>query len=222
MTPNPRRNPRPSDERLDALYSGIERYYTAKVAAHGATPLGVDWDSTPTQELRFVQLLRVCDFAEPLSLNDIGCGWGALLGFLDRRGHTNADYLGVDLSARMIAEAKRLWAGRARSAFATGHTPGRTADYSVASGIFNVKFSQPLDLWERFVQTTLDALHASSRRGFAVNFLAPLDAGVAGAPELYRPAPQIWQGYCERGLGANVEVLADYGMREYTLLVRRR
>jgi len=30
----------------------------------------------------------------------------------------------------------------------------------------------------------------------------------------------VWRDYCERTFGASVEVLASYGMREYTLLVR--
>jgi SAM-dependent methyltransferase len=205
---------------LDAPYSGIERYYTAKVSAHGTTPLGVDWASVPTQELRFVQLLKVCDFRAPISLNDIGCGYGALLGFLDQRVPGKVDYLGVDLSPRMIDEARRLWAGHTQAAFAVGNAPPRTADYSVASGIFNVKLSQPTELWAQLVRTVLHDMHASSRRGFAVNFLAPLEAGLGGAPELYRPAPGVWQEYCERTFDAGVEVLAGYGMREYTLLVR--
>ncbi|MGZ5195649.1 MAG: class I SAM-dependent methyltransferase, partial [Ramlibacter sp.] len=92
------------------MYAGIERYYTAKIARHGATPLGVDWESVPTQELRFVQLLKICDFASLVSLNDIGCGYGALLSLLDQRAPGKVDYLGLDLSPLMIAEARRLWA----------------------------------------------------------------------------------------------------------------
>jgi SAM-dependent methyltransferase len=220
MTPSPRRKPSPSDAPLDAVYAGIERYYTAKIARHGPTPLGVDWASAPTQELRFVQLLKVCDLAQPVSLNDIGCGYGALLGFLDQRFPGKVDYLGVDLSPLMIAESRRLWAHRARSAFVAGHAPGRKADYSVASGIFNVKLSQPLDLWMQFVQAALDDMHANSRRGFAVNFLAPLEDGISGTPELYRPTPAVWKDYCERKAGCKVEVRENYGMREYTLIAR--
>jgi len=222
MNPSPRRKRKPSDAVLDAVHADIERYYTAKVARYGATPLGVDWESAPAQELRFVQLLKLCNFAAPVSLNDIGCGWGALLGFLERRVPGKVDYLGVDLSALMIDEARRTWAGHARAAFVVGGASPRSADYGIASGIFNVKLSQPVELWTAFVQAVLDDMHATSRRGFAVNFLAPLENAMAGAPELYRPAPEIWRGYCESKLGADVEVLANYGMREYTLLVRRR
>jgi len=71
----------PDDGGLAAVRAGISDYYTARIRKFGATPLGVDWTCQPTQELRFVQLLTVCDFASAFSLNDLGCGYGALLSF---------------------------------------------------------------------------------------------------------------------------------------------
>ena len=35
----------------------VSRYYSGKLEAHGATARGVDWNSTESQRLRFVQLL---------------------------------------------------------------------------------------------------------------------------------------------------------------------
>lgn len=212
-----------ADHPLAALYAGIDRYYSHKVRLHGATPLGVDWPCLPTQELRFEQLLRVCSFdGTPFSLDDIGCGYGALLAFLARRHKTaHVDYLGVDLSSPMVTEARRLWRQRPQTAFAVANTSTRVADYSLASGIFNVKLNQPQALWEIFVAATLAGMHKNSRKGFAVNFLAPPADGEAGPPELYRAPPERWQRHCERALGARVELLQACGLPdEYTLLVR--
>jgi hypothetical protein len=100
----------------DALASGlppglaeVRDYYTSKVARHGPTPAGVDWPCARTQELRFAQLLRLCDFSAPFALNDLGCGYGALLAFLGRchRGKQE-NYLGMDLSELMIRHASPL------------------------------------------------------------------------------------------------------------------
>jgi SAM-dependent methyltransferase len=210
---------RAGDE-LAELYRDIDQYYSQKIKTYGATPLGVAWPCMPTQELRFVQLLRVCDSGTSFSLNDLGCGYGALLAFLAKRHRRKkVDYLGLDLSAEMIAEARRLW-GKHRSAeFLVANASPRVADYSVASGIFNVKLNQTEALWTHFVETTLNAMRAASRRGFAVNFLAPLAQEEVQA-ELYRTPPGIWQSYCEKTFHAQVEVLDGYGMREFTLLVR--
>lgn len=205
---------------LAGLYQDVERYYTRKILAHGPTPAGVDWPCVPTQELRFVQLLKLCDTRAPFSLNDLGCGYGALLALMTRRfrGH-KIDYLGVDLSAAMIDQARQLWARRARTAFAVGNRPPRVADYTLASGIFNVKLAQTRRQWIRFVRATLDQMRATSRKGFAVNFLAPPPRGATVVPELYRVAPGVWRRHCEQAYGAQVTLLQDYGMREYTLLV---
>jgi len=206
---------------LAPLHADIERYYTQKVLAHGASPLGVDWTCQPTQELRFVQLLKLCDFRQPFSLNDVGCGYGALMAFLAKR-HRGAevDYLGTDLSQAMIDQAKPSRSPSIRSRFVlTGGIP-RVADYSVASGIFNVKLNQPTTRWTLFIQQMLAGMHAASRLGFAVNFLASLGPDMQAIPELYRVSPDVWVRHCERQFGANVELVEGYGMREFTLLVR--
>lgn len=208
---------------LGPLLAGIEQYYTRKVTTHGATPLGADWSCVPTQEMRFVQLLKLCNFGAHTTLNDVGCGYGALLAFLAKRHRSRKiDYLGVDLSPSMIAQAQRLWNKRTDTAFAVGSLCTRVADYSVASGIFNVKLNQPEELWERFIAKTLADLHSTSRHGFAVNFLAPAPTDTPHIPELYRVPPDTWAAHCSHTFKAQVEVIGNYGMREHTLLVRKK
>lgn len=209
--------------RFAGLRSDIERYYTGKIGLYGPSPLGVDWSCAPTQKLRFIQVLKVCNFDSPFSLADLGCGYGALLGFLAERFHDKpVSYKGVDLSPAMIVQARRLWAKRPDTEFSVGNELSGLSDYMVASGIFNVKLHQPELQWTRFIQATLAHMHAHSRRGFAVNFLAPLTDTEKTHPELYRAEPELWCDFCERALGSEVTLLTGYGMREYTLLVRPR
>jgi SAM-dependent methyltransferase len=208
-------------DHLAQLYRDVEQYYSRKIKTHGATPLGVAWPCQPTQELRFVQLLRVCGPEVSFSLNDLGCGYGALLAFLAKRHRRKKiDYLGLDLSAQMIDEARGLWGKRPHTEFLVASASPRVADYSLASGIFNVKLNQSETLWTHFVETTLTAMRAASRKGFAVNFLAPLAQGETAQTELYRTPADVWQSYCEKNFHAQVDVLQSYGMREFTLLAR--
>ena len=209
---------KPAD--LGDLYETIERYYTRRVTKHGATPLGADWRCRATQELRFVQLLKICDFSRPLSLNDVGCGYGALVAYLaERHAGTDVDYLGTDLSRAMISRAKRRWRGHGRR-FVVSRAAPRVADYSVASGIFNVKLEQPVDTWRSFVADTLHAMHKTSRRGFAVNFMSPAAAANERSTMLYCTAPEPWVHYCKQQFRCSVDVIANYGLREFTLLIR--
>ncbi|MES2786739.1 MAG: class I SAM-dependent methyltransferase [Pseudomonadota bacterium] len=165
-----------------------------------------------------MQLLNVIAPTQTLSVNDIGCGYGALAGFMHRRLRGVAiDYLGTDLSPEMIALARRK--NRRRSVcFEQGPGARRLADYSLASGIFNVRLHHPLDVWEAFVARALTDMANTSRIGFAVNFLAPAPQDPT---QLYRADASFWVEYCRTRLDMQTQLLQDYGMREFTLLARR-
>jgi SAM-dependent methyltransferase len=208
---------------LQRVHEDVARYYTQKVLVHGATAAGADWACEPTQQLRFVQLLKLCDFGRAFSLNDVGCGYGALLRFMARRyRRLELDYLGIDLSQAMIDQTRPSRRPSIRSHFVVGGTIPRVADYCVASGIFNVKLKQSAARWTLFIEQTLAGMHAASRLGFSVNFLAPVDSDMSPIAELYRVAPEVWITHCRQRFGADVELVEGYGMREFTLLVRRR
>jgi SAM-dependent methyltransferase len=207
---------------LDKVCSRVERYYGAKLARHGATALGVDWSCKATQWLRFVQLLKICSLDRPFSLIDLGCGYGALAAFLiEHHPEAHIQYLGIDLSPAMIHRARRLHRGSHSTLFAVGRNSPHSADYAVASGIMNVMLGHSVSLWESFVRAILLDLHRMGRQGFAVNFLtAPSPDATPG--QLYCPDPAVWARFCEDELGRSVELLGNYGMREFTLLARSR
>ncbi|WP_048439533.1 class I SAM-dependent methyltransferase [Caenimonas sp. SL110] len=213
----PGRKATSAQEATSAVHSSIRDYYSARALRHGATPLGVDWTCVPTQELRFVQLLKVITPAASVSVNDIGCGYGAMAGFIHRRLRATAiDYLGIDLAPEMIALARKK-NRRPSVCFELGTAAPRQADYSVASGIFNVRLYHSQEVWEAAVAHSLADMARTSRLGFAVNFLAPCPDGPL---ELYRPSPAFWINYCRNELGLQAQLLDNYGMREFTLLVR--
>jgi SAM-dependent methyltransferase len=205
---------------LDSVCTDVEAYYAAKLARHGAIPLGVDWSCTATQWLRFVQLLRICPSDSPCSLIDLGCGYGALATFLaEHRPRTDVGYLGIDLSSEMVRRGRRRHRGNSKVRFVVGRNVLQPVDYVVASGIMNVMLDFPLPTWERFVRTMLFDMHRMSKFGFAVNFLKR--SGQRSQPgQLYCTTAGRWARFCEQELGRSVEILDDYGMREFTLLAR--
>ena len=90
----------------DAILTAVERYYTERFAEHGASAKGVDWNSEKSQDLRFEQLAQlVRGHHGPLSVNDLGCGYGAFAEFLSDRG-VEATYTGYELSDAMIDHAQ--------------------------------------------------------------------------------------------------------------------
>ena len=207
---------------MRTLRAKVRDYYSGTIERHGPTPLGVDWPNAASQYLRFVQLLKLCDFDRPFSLNDFGCGYGALLEYLAMR-HPEAEvaYCGIDLSASMIAAARKRWASHRRAEFVVGSRCERIADYSLASGTCNVRLGHPVTVWENYIETMLSDMHAGSRIGFAVNFMLPHDDKPA-EDGLYRSTPGRWAAFCRKELDCRVRVLRGYGLREFTLLIRRK
>ena len=201
-------------------------YYGQKLRQHGATPAGADWLSAAGQDLRLALLLRVCGLMQPFSLNDLGCGYGALPDYLlSRHPGLHVDYLGIDLSQAMITCAARRFRRHPAThplkvRFTTGCTAPRMADYAVASGIFNVMPAAAYGVWAGMVAQTLSGLHATTRHGFAVNFLGAAPDHPDG-PGLYRTLPEPWVRYCEEELGARVTLIDGYALNEFTVLARR-
>jgi SAM-dependent methyltransferase len=208
---------------MRGIRSRVRAYYSDAIKRYGPTPLGVDWPNVASQQLRFLQLLKLCDFDSAFSLNDFGCGYGALLAYLGEwHRAARIDYRGIDLSPEMIATAQKLWAKkRSPTTFAVGSRCGQVADYSIASGVFNVRLGQPVAAWEAYVEDILIDLSANSRIGFAINFMLPLDSE-AVEDELYRTGRSRWLTFCRARLGCAAKTLGDYGLREFTLIARSR
>ncbi len=204
----------------DSILSRVDQYYSGKVAAHGATARGVDWSSAASQALRFAQLLKICTDQGPFSLNDIGCGYGALVGYLEQHGY-RCEYRGYDISSRMVEQARVLYGSRPDCEFFAD--PGRLqpADYTVASGIFNVRLDVPVERWERYVLETLDQMNGLTRKGFGFNVLTSYSDPEYMRPDLYYPDPRQFFDHCKRRYSRHVALLHDYGLYEFTLLVRK-
>jgi SAM-dependent methyltransferase len=204
----------------DSILERVERYYSGKFAEHGPTARGVDWNSAESQELRFAQLLKVCEGAEePFSIVDYGCGYAALVPYLEARGYDFV-YRGYDLSASMLDSARRKHGDSPRIDFVDDPSELEPADYTVASGIFNLKVGADDETWLRYVLETLDRIAALSMRGFAFNVLTSYSDADRMRPDLYYADPAFLFDHCKRRYSRNVALLHDYGLYEFTVIVR--
>lgn len=207
-------------EDATTMLGDVARYYASKLEEHGTTAGGVDWNGEAGQTLRFDQLLRIVDVAGRFSINDLGCGYGALLDYLDARGIEVA-YTGIDVSAEMARAGARRFEGRADADFICAARLNREADYSVASGIFNVRLEWSDAEWRDYIEATLDLLDAASRRGFSFNCLTSYSDASKMRDELYYADPCALFDLCKRRYSKSVALLHDYGLYEFTILVRK-
>lgn len=205
---------------MATLLTEVADYYTSRLAEHGATARGVDWNGEAGQTLRFEQLCRIAEPGTPSSFNDLGCGYGALLDHLDAS-YRDVTYTGIDVSAEMVRAADERHGGRAGVRFVCAARPDREADYGMASGIFNVRLSRSNDEWWTYFEATLDALAETSRRGFAFNCLTSYSDAEKMRDYLYYADPCRVFDLCKRRYSRNVALLHDYGLYEFTILVRK-
>ena len=198
----------------------VADYYSEKVRQHGETAQGVDWNSTESQKTRFDQLLGIVPpGATEYSVLDYGCGYGAIIDVLTERGQPFR-YVGYDVSEEMILRARRLHPGD-QYEFTTDEEELGPSDYVVASGVLNVRLEASKAEWKEYVLETLDDLHRLSLKGFAFNALTSYSDPDHMRDDLFYADPSWLFDHCKRRYSGQVALLHDYGLYEFTILVRK-
>jgi SAM-dependent methyltransferase len=196
----------------DELRARVERYYTDRLRENGPTHRGVDWSTAESQHTRFAQLLKVTH--SPGSILDYGCGYGALLEHVT----DPSSYVGYDLSKEMVAVAQQR---HPCVRFTSSESELEPVDCVVASGIFNVKAGTGESEWGAYITEVLDRFDRLSSRGFAFNMLTSYSDPELKRPDLHYADPLHWFDHCKRRYARNVAVLHDYGLYEFTMIVRK-
>jgi len=209
-----------SDRLNPEILGAVARYYADKLARFGSEPRGVDWNGAESQWLRFLQLVKIIDGSAEFSINDLGCGYGALYDYLSQT-YSDFAYTGIDISGEMIQAAESRFQGFENSRFIVGGEPTRLADYGIASGIFNVRQDQSDETWLHYLEETLDALDRTSKLGFSFNCLTRYSDADKMQACLYYADPCALFDYCKSRYSRNVALLHDYGLYEFTILVRK-
>jgi SAM-dependent methyltransferase len=203
----------------ERLVTRSRDYYDSRFAEFGATPAGVDWNSSESQSSRFEQLLAVASDLATFSVLDYGCGYGALRHWLVQK-QIDCQYVGFDVSTTMIEHARRVFADGAEE-FVSDIEALSPQDIAVASGIFNVKLDTPDAEWETYVFHLLAQLDRLSRLGFAFNMLTSYSDSEKMRADLYYGDPLVFFDHCKRSFSRNVALLHDYDLYEFTILVRK-
>lgn len=209
------------DGSIPKVLDGIRELYATNLAEHGTSSKSVGWRDDSSHLLRFERLSRIVDAGQPggFTVNDWGCGYGAMFGFLDALpGGGLREYIGYDISQEMI-DAARAQCDPARSRFVLGSGVTEEADYSFVSGTFNVKMEASDAEWDAYVKSQLAAIFAKSRKGMAFNLLTSYVDWKA--EKLFYADPRDFFDFCKRHLSRHVTLVHDYALFEWTLLVSR-
>ena len=208
---------------LDKINNRLISYYSDRVKAHESSSQQVGWKSVEAQQSRFLQLIKVVAGSKNFSINDLGCGLGDLLGFITDKGFSKFAYFGYDTFQSMIDGASQRNKQFDHAKFMKVSNPGemRLADYTVASGILNIRFDISDEDWLKYILEMIHVMNEKSIKGFAFNALTSYSDEEYKKPELYYTDPCFIFDYCKRNISRNVSLLHDYEEYDFTIIVRK-
>jgi len=208
---------------MNDIEKQIADYYMTTLKSFGPGAKGVGWKSDETQAKRFLQLSRLIEENDNFSINDLGCGTGDLLPYLCNHGFSNFTYLGYDVLDAMLKVAIQQYGHIDQAHFVKVKGAGelKPADYTVASGIFNLKYSAGEKDWTRYITDTLEHMNNKSERGFGFNFLTKYQEKELMQGDFYYADPLFLFDHCKRKYSCNVALLHDYNEYDFTILVRK-
>lgn len=208
-----------AQDMLEPVLSGYER----QLALYGADPRALFWKDGERQARRFQNLIRL--FAEDdrrggIIVTDFGCGYGAFFDFLEARPvMAGSRYIGVDLSAKMIDEARRRIQDP-RATFQRHMILTEDTDYTFACGTYNMSMGADRGEWADYVKASLKQLWSRTRKGLGFNMLSA-DAAQQ-FPGLYYAEAGEFVDFCVGNLSPDVSLSDDRPLPDWTIFVRRR
>lgn len=199
--------------------SKVEELYSENIEKFGINSKSVGWTTLEGQVLRFQKLLEVIeDKSNSFSVNELGCGYGELFNYLVLNDLKISEYNGYDISDKML-NAARKYITDSRVHFIKNSAVNKISDYSITSGIFNVRFQTTEEQWTEYIISILNNMNEFSKKGFSFNLLTNyVDYKEA---HLYYGDPIFFFDYCKKNFSKKVSLLHDYEMWEWTIVVKK-
>jgi SAM-dependent methyltransferase len=148
--------------------SKVLDFYGERWKEYGYDTRSLGIGSRESQEVRFDVLAQIGDLRDALIL-DVGCGFGDLRSYLEKRG-IPVRYTGLDIQPAFVEEARRRHPGdEFFCADIEGFEPKEPPDYVFISGTFNVKFREDQEAW---IFGILRRLFERCQRGVGINMLS--------------------------------------------------
>ena len=198
----------------------IEQLYSNNIKKFGTKAESVGWGTQEKQDLRFLKLLSVVtDSTKPFSVNELGCGYGEFVKYCGRNGYKLSKYDGYDISSEMLKAAREYLKDSSKINLHNNATIGTQAEYTIASGIFNVMFDNNQRDWEEHIKTTIRNMYETSSKGIAFNLLTKyVDYEIE---YLYYADPLYFFEFCKKQISQKVVLIHDYELFEWTINLKK-
>lgn len=203
--------------KINKNLQNIEKLYTDNLKEHGISSKSVGWPDDQAHMLRFEKLFGSIFLDSINSLNDLGSGYGAVLEYFRKREKDLKTYFAYDISKEMLdALEVKFYPKTLINKFVASYLKTK-ADFSIASGIFNVRFAETDDKWHGYILSVLHNLNEHSIKGFSFNLLS--NYVDFKKDHLYYADPCAFFDYCKKNFSRKVNLYHDYPLWEWTIQV---
>ena len=205
---------------MKKIISTTKKYYENRLKKFGNNYKGMNWPNKSGQNLRFQELLKLFKFKNS-SIHDVGCGNGMLLDFLKRKRINFKEYLGTDISQKMIDQCKINFKNKKNINFLCVNIIKKKKikkyDYVVSSGLFNIKNNFSSKEWQNYVYLTISKMFSLSKKGISFNLLT-FDTTYRNNKLYYQSVDDLFK-YCRKNISKKIFINHSYKLWEYTVYI---
>lgn len=198
----------------------LVQHYEKCFQRHGPTAQGVDWPNAADALLRHKIMAELWESksVNPLSIVDVGCGYGAFLGYLLANSKQAArGYSGIDLSEPMLEWARKAYPSHTFTCQDILKTPfnDNQFEYGVMNGVLTEKLSLSFEHMEAFAHQIIKALFQTCKRGIAFNVMSShVDWQ---RDDLFHLPLDRLADFLTKNCSRHWQIRQDYGLYEYTV-----
>lgn len=155
--------------------SSIIKHYEKCLESSSDPFIQVDWTNKNAALKRYQFILDILENEYIDSVCDFGCGTGLLAQKMRDYGVSGIDYLGVDISEKMILEANKIQLPKEFNFKVFNPSDGLkgTFDAIVANGVFTEKRDLSNEEMYKHLASTLDMIKGNAKKFILVNFMNP-------------------------------------------------
>ena len=204
------------------LLNPVKKVFSQSVKNYGSTPKSVAWSSQEKQFRRFqifAGLFSLIPANTRFSINDLGCGYGAMFrAYKDFPEFNYGRYFGYDISKEMLLEAKKK-INDPRAFWIQSHEATEEADFSFVSGTYNLNMDADEDLWRVYIENNLLQLWSKTRLALGFNMLSKHSP--KRQKTLYYADPEHFYAFCAQNMRGRVKMVNRLEPEEFVIFVLR-
>ncbi|RJQ60606.1 MAG: class I SAM-dependent methyltransferase [Stygiobacter sp.] len=151
------------------------KHYEKCYQEFGVNPKASEWSDPNHLQLRYLTMMKIIKDANiPVSILDVGCGFGFLLDFLIEKGFNIKNYVGIDVAPSVLDAAKKRHPGFnfINSDINDPDLELPCFDYVLTNGMFNLKLNINSDYMSNFFYKTINNMFRFCNVGIAFNVMS--------------------------------------------------